>query len=169
MKEKQRQTNKLQNACGDNRERIEWPSNAKWIVSLLAITIMMLLTWILTKKVVAGNVLLSALENFSTILSIVLSFSSIAFAGYTSIETGRQFNSMSRAVEEIRTSNRMMSDNYKILLEHYHDTVNSVLTSNKDNLSDNSVSSKVDVRKINNDIAIRNTSVANTESLNVQQ
>lgn len=44
MKEKQRQTNKLQNACGDNRERIEWPSNAKWIVSLLAITIMMLLT-----------------------------------------------------------------------------------------------------------------------------
>lgn len=65
------------------------------------------------------------LVNFSTILSIFLSISSIAFAGYTSIEIGRQFHFMSRAVEEIRVTNNIMSENYKNLLNHYHDTVSS--------------------------------------------
>ena len=66
-------------------------------------------------------------------MSIVLSISSIAFAAYTSIETGRQFHFMSRAVEEIRTSNGIMSDNYKNLLKHYHDTVSSFV--NKDTVT----------------------------------
>lgn len=79
-----------------------------WLFSLIAM--------ILKRYIVNGDKLLSALENFSTILSIVLSISSISFAAYTSIETGRQFHFMSRAVEEIRTSNGIMSDNYKNLL-----------------------------------------------------
>lgn len=32
---------------------------------------------------------------------------------------------MSRAVEEIRVTNNIMSENYKNLLNHYHDTVSS--------------------------------------------
>lgn len=96
-----------------------------WLFSLIAM--------ILKGYIVNGDKLLSALENFSTILSIVLSISSIAFAAYTSIETGRQFHFMSRAVEEIRTSNGIMSDNYKNLLKHYHDTVSSFV--NKDTVT----------------------------------
>lgn len=87
----------------------KWPTNAKWIISLLVLAVICLLVFILENFVMQGDNLLSALTNFSTILSIFLSVSSIAFAGYTSIETGRQFHYMSRAVEEIRTSNRIMS------------------------------------------------------------
>ena len=89
----------------------KWPTNAKWIISLLVLAVICLLVFILENFVMQGDNLLSALTNFSTILSIFLSVSSIAFAGYTSIETGRQFHYMSRAVEEIRTSNRIMSEN----------------------------------------------------------
>ena len=96
-----------------------------WLFSQIAM--------ILKGYIVNGDNLLSALENFSTILSIVLYISSIAFAAYTSIETGRQFHFMSRAVEEIRTSNGIMSDNYKNLLKHYHDTVSSFV--NKDTVT----------------------------------
>lgn len=120
-----------------------WPANALWIIFLLVLVLMLLTTWILKSFVVSGDGLLSALENFSTILSIVLSISSIAFAGYTSVETSRQFHYMSRAVEEIRTSNRIMSDNYKNLLDHYHDTVNSfskILTQQEDGLKNNKIS-----------------------------
>ena len=89
----------------------------------MAILLIGLLSYVITNCIEDGDSLLEALVNFSTLLSIVLSISSIAFAGYTSIETGRQFHFMSRAVEEIRTTNRIMSDNYKDLLNHYHDTV----------------------------------------------
>mgnify|MGYP000068143861 CR=1 FL=1 len=124
------------NFIGDGKnmkEKSGWSTNAKWIVSLLVMIVISLIAMILNGYVVNGDKLLSALENFSTILSIVLSVSSIAFAAYTSIETGRQFHFMSRAVEEIRTSNDIMSDNYKNLLKHYHDTVNSFV--NKDSVS----------------------------------
>lgn len=129
-----------------------WPTNALWIISLLMLVLMLLATWILKSFVVGGDGLLSALENFSTILSIVLSVSSIAFAGYTSVETGRQFHYMSRAVEEIRTSNRIMSDNYKNLLDHYHDTVSSfskMFGQQSDGLKNNKVND-VSANNINN-------------------
>lgn len=128
------QSNLLEDAKNTN-EKSGWSTNAKWIVSLLVMIVISLIAMILKGYVVNGDKLLSALENFSTILSIVLSVSSIAFAGYTSIETGRQFHFMSRAVEEIRTSNEIMSDNYKNLLKHYHDTVNSFV--NKDSVTPN--------------------------------
>ena len=127
--------NKVKSKCCGikEKEKSGWSTNAKWIVSLLVIIVISLIAMILNENVINGDKLLSALENFSTILSIVLSISSIAFAAYTSIETGRQFHFMSRAVEEIRTSNGIMSDNYKNLLKHYHDTVSSFV--NKDTVT----------------------------------
>lgn len=118
-------SNKLQEKVGFEKGESEskWTTNAKWVIGILTILLMVLLSYIITSRIEDGDDLLEALVNFSTILSIVLSVSSIAFAGYTSIETGRQFHFMSRAVEEIRTTNRIMSDNYKDLLNHYHDTV----------------------------------------------
>ena len=121
------------NLLGEARNKNEksgWSTNAKWIVSLLVMMVISLIAMILNENIVNGDKLLSALEKFSTILSIVLS---ISFAAYTSIETGRQFHFMSRAVEEIRTSNGIMSDNYKNLLKHYHDTVSSFV--NKDTVT----------------------------------
>ena len=82
------------NFIGDGKnmkEKSGWSTNAKWIVSLLVMIVISLIAMILNGYVVNGDKLLSALENFSTILSIVLSVSSIAFAAYTSIETGRPF------------------------------------------------------------------------------
>lgn len=130
----------------------KWPTNAKWIISLLVLAVICLLVFILENFVMQGDNLLSALTNFSTILSIFLSVSSIAFAGYTSIETGRQFHYMSRAVEEIRTSNRIMSENYKNLLEHYHDTVNtfSKIFEQKTHTSNTTGTNSMDVGSISN-------------------
>lgn len=130
----------------------KWPTNAKWIISLLVLAVICLLVFILENFVMQGDNLLSALTNFSTILSIFLSVSSIAFAGYTSIETGRQFHYMSRAVEEIRTSNRIMSENYKNLLEHNHDTVNtfSKIFEQKSHTSNTTGTNSVDVGSISN-------------------
>lgn len=101
----------------------KWTTNAKWIVFLLVLLVIVLVVVILTERVSNGDNLVNAVENFSTILSIVLSVSSIAFAGYTSIETGRQYHNMSRAVTQIETANKIMSENYRDLLKHYHDTV----------------------------------------------
>lgn len=144
------------NLLGDARNKNEkcgWSTNAKWIVSLLVIIVISLIVMILNQNVVNGDNLLSTLENFSTILSIVLSVSSIAFAAYTSIETGRQFHFMSRAVEEIRTSNDIMSDYYKNLLKHYHDTVSSFV--NKDNITSNeNKTTPIPTKEINN---VKNT------------
>ena len=133
----------------------KWPTNAKWIISLLVLAVICFLVFILENLVMQGDSLLSALTNFSTILSIFLSVSSIAFAGYTSIETGRQFHYMSRAVEEIRTSNRIMSENYKNLLNHYHDTVNTFSKifeqkNHTSNTTNTTGASKVNVEKISN-------------------
>lgn len=100
-----------------------WTTNAKWIVFLLVLFILLLITFILSNCIVKGDSLINGIENFSTILSIFLSVSSIAFAGYTSIETGRQYHNMSKAVTEIETSNKIMSQNYRDLIRHYHDTV----------------------------------------------
>ena len=74
------------------------------------------------------------------------------FSRYTSIETGRQFHYMSRAVEEIRTSNRIMSENYKNLLEHYHDTVNtfSKIFEQKTHTSNTTGTNSMDVGSISN-------------------
>lgn len=133
----------------------KWPTNANWIISLLVLAVICLLVFILENLVMQGDSLLSALTNFSTILSIFLSVSSIAFAGYTSIETGRQFHYMSRAVEEIQTSNRIMSENYKNLLDHYHDTVNTFSkifeqNTHTSNTTNTMGDSKVNVEKISN-------------------
>ena len=98
-------------------------TNTIWIISILILMVILLATWILTNYIKDGNNLVNLLVNFSTLLSIVLSVSSIAFAGYTSIETGRQYYNMAKAVEEIRTTNGIMSENYKNLMEHYHETV----------------------------------------------
>lgn len=118
-------SNKFETTPNEQNRIVEekWTTNAKWIVVLLVLLVIVLVVVILTEKVANGDNLVNAIENFSTILSIVLSVSSIAFAGYTSIETGRQYHNMSRAVTQIETANKIMSENYRDLLKHYHDTV----------------------------------------------
>lgn len=106
--------------------QIRWNVHIKWTVGVLVFLLIGSVSFMIANTMVDGEALLRSLNTFSTILSIVLSVSSIAFAAYTSIETGRQFHLMSRAVEEIRVTNRIMSDNYKDLLGHYHDTVQSI-------------------------------------------
>ena len=113
------------NVCSTNNDKTStrWSTHAKWIIFLLCLVIAVLIAWVLSNSISNGDNLLRAIENFSTILSIILSISSIAFAGYTSIETGRQYHDMAKAVTQIETSNNIMSKNYKDLIKHYHETV----------------------------------------------
>lgn len=132
-------------------------TNTIWIISILILMVILLATWILTNYIKDGNNLVNLLVNFSTLLSIVLSVSSIAFAGYTSIETGRQYYNMAKAVEEIRTTNGIMSENYKNLMEHYHETVklfSQILEGHANKAGSNNRVSDIPPTNISNDATI---------------
>lgn len=132
-------------------------TNTIWIISILILMVILLATWILTNYIKDGNNLVNLLVNFSTLLSIVLSVSSIAFAGYTSIETGRQYYNMAKAVEEIRTTNGIMSENYKNLMEHYHETVklfSQILEGHANKAGNNNRVSDIPLTNISNDATI---------------
>ena len=94
-----------------------------WTLAILILIIVLLLTCGL-KNLPEGSVLIDAITNFSTILSIILSISSILFAYYTSRDTSMQYRSMEKALEEVRgriewSINVGIPVNLKDLAEHF--------------------------------------------------
>ena len=87
-----------------------------WVILILLALITILSAYIVTKRIFNGDNLLEGISNFSTLLSIILSISSISFAYYTSHQTSRQYENMSTAVTEIKESNRHMEKNNTMLL-----------------------------------------------------
>lgn len=87
-----------------------------WVVLILLALLTILSAYIVTKRIIDGDNLLEGISNFSTLLSIILSISSISFAYYTSHQTSRQYENMSTAVTEIKESNRHMEKNNAMLL-----------------------------------------------------
>ncbi len=82
------------------------------------------------KNLPEGSVLIDAITNFSTILSIILSISSILFAYYTSRDTSMQYRSMEKALEEVRVTNKFMAENNSILLQQVKDLAIGINTIN---------------------------------------
>lgn len=74
--------------------------NLGWIICVLVL----ILAAVIATKVtdLKSDRLVSALSNFSMILSIILSISSILFAYFTSRDTNNQYIAMGKAIEEIR-------------------------------------------------------------------
>ncbi|MCF2634083.1 hypothetical protein [Prevotellamassilia timonensis] len=76
--------------------------NLVWIIALLLV----LLVGMASLKATDLNSerLISMLSNFSMILSIILSISSILFAYFTSRDTNNQYIAMGKALEEVRAA-----------------------------------------------------------------
>lgn len=100
-----------------------------WTLAILILIIVLLLTCGL-KNLPEGSVLIDAITNFSTILSIILSISSILFAYYTSRDTSMQYRSMEKALEEVRVTNKFMAENNSILLQQVKDLAIGINTIN---------------------------------------
>ena len=101
-----------------------------WTLAILILIIVLLLTCGL-KNLPEGSVLIDAITNFSTILSIILSISSILFAYYTSRDTSMQYRSMEKALEEVRVTNKFMAENNSILLQQVKDLAIGINTINE--------------------------------------
>lgn len=94
--------------------------NICWVLALLVLIIIFLLVYGL-HNLPDGKLLIDSITNFSTILSIVLSISSILFAFFTSHDTSMQYRSMEKALEEVRATNKHMAENNAILLQQVRD------------------------------------------------
>lgn len=82
-----------------------------WIIGLLVCTTIALLAYCLWGKVVNGDNLMVGIQNFSTVLSIILSVTSILYAVFTSQDTSRQLSDASSAVQGMREANRNIAAN----------------------------------------------------------
>lgn len=99
----------------ESNSNVELKTSLCWLIILLVIMVVFLLT-IKIDKIPNGEVLVTYISNFSTMLSIILSISSIFFAYYTSRDTSMQYRSMEKALEEVRITNRSITENNSLLL-----------------------------------------------------
>lgn len=76
--------------------------NLAWIILILAIILIIILS--IDVAALNSDSLIKILSNFSTLLSIILSISSILFAYFTSRDTNNQYIAMGKALEEVRAA-----------------------------------------------------------------
>lgn len=76
--------------------------NLSWVIVLLAICLIGIVSLKTTEF--GSERLVSILSNFSMLLSIILSISSILFAYFTSRDTNNQYIAMGKALEEVRAA-----------------------------------------------------------------
>lgn len=88
--------------------------NIAWIIGILICVILCLLTLKLDEF--NSKDLINGIVNFSTLLSIILSISSILFAYFTSQNTSRHFEEMSIVLTEVKQiNNNIQSNNYNLI------------------------------------------------------
>ena len=91
-----------------------WKCNFWWVVC--SIVILVALGGSLVLCNLECDTLIVAITNFATILSIILSISSIAYAYSTSHDTARQFAEIDKTVARMRENNEDMKNNNSQIL-----------------------------------------------------
>lgn len=92
--------------------------NLGWVIVLLVIAVLSIMTLKLTNQ--DCSILIDSIENFATLLSIILSISSILFAYFTSQNTSRHFEEMSNVLVEVKEINNNIQSNNNQLLNMVH-------------------------------------------------
>lgn len=108
------------------RSNAEKKVNTIWVICILLLLIALLIVWCISQYVQNGDNLVHGIENFATIISILLSVTSILYAHYTSETTSRQNNDIASAVTEIKTFSKFMSSNNETMLSQIRDITKDV-------------------------------------------
>ena len=121
----------------------QWKCNAVWIAILVVLLFSVFGSFVLLN--IDGDTVIVAITNFSTLLSIILSISSIAYSYSTSHDTARQFAEIDKTVARMEENNEEMKNNNSQML-------NLVFTISKEvhSLHENSLRYRFPDSKINN-------------------
>lgn len=120
-----------------------WKCNAVWIALLVVLLFSAFGSFVLLN--IDGDTVVIAITNFSTVLSIILSISSIAYSYSTSHDTARQFAEIDKTVARMEENNEEMKNNNSQML-------NLVFTISKEvhSLHENSLRHRFSDSKIDN-------------------
>lgn len=110
----------------DVRSSAEKKVNTIWVICILSFLVALLIVWCISQYVQNGDNLIHGIENFATIISILLSITSILYAHYTSETTSRQNSDIASAVTEIKTFSQFMSTNNQMVLSQIRDITKDV-------------------------------------------
>lgn len=108
------------------RSSAEKKVNTIWVICILSFLVALLIVWCISQYVQNGDNLIHGIENFATIISILLSITSILYAHYTSETTSRQNSDIASAVTEIKTFSQFMSTNNQMVLSQIRDITKDV-------------------------------------------
>lgn len=81
-----------------------------WLISLLGLTIIILITFIITKRIIDNEKLLDYIAVCSTLLSITLSIFAIQYTYNSNNEIHQQFEKINSAAEIIKATSKSLSD-----------------------------------------------------------
>lgn len=108
------------------RSNAEKKVNTIWVICILLLLVALLVVWCISQYVQNGDNLIHGIENFATIISILLSVTSILYAHYTSETTSRQNSDIASAVTEIKAFSKFMSTNNQMVLSQIREITKDV-------------------------------------------
>lgn len=86
-----------------------------WLISLLGLTIIILVAFIITKRILDSEKLLDYIAVCSTLLSITLSIFAIQYTYNSNNEIHQQFEKINSAAEIIKDTSKSLSDTNALL------------------------------------------------------
>jgi len=87
-----------------------------WVIVLMGLTIIALITYIYTDKVLEGSDILKYVEFAATLLSIVLSLFAISYSYFSALEASRQWGDINTAVSVMGKTTETIEKNNETLL-----------------------------------------------------
>lgn len=133
-----------------------------WVIVLMGLTIIALVTYIYSAKVLQGSAILKYVEFAATLLSIVLSIFAILYSYFSALEASRQWGDINTAVSVMEKTTETMEKNNETLLATViaiHGEVNAMtgVPENASNKQDATVDPKINlVRNIDNNMTTGN-------------
>ncbi len=128
--------------------------NFWWIISILTVLIIVLLSFILTKRIIDSESIMNYISFASVILSITLSVFAILYTYTSNVQIQQQFEKINSAATSIHsTSTELISTERKLneMLGTIYERLENIDESQKEmNTHLNNMNNQVDGSKINN-------------------
>lgn len=94
-----------------------------WLISIFTITIILLISFILTNRMVYADKIMEYISYASVILSITLSIFALLYTYTSNVQIQQQFEKINSAAENITSA----SDNLKVTTNKFDDNLHTIL------------------------------------------